>query len=75
MYTGQPNCGKTTALLCAAHLSSNPGRVYAANTTFAFLKQDKAGSSQWQAVDDNDKCTKEEVLAVSGTIFMFERFL
>ena len=63
---GEPNCGKTTALMCAAHLSSNPARVYAANTTFAFLKQDKAGSSQWNAVDDNDKCTKEEVLAVSG---------
>ena len=52
--------------MSAAHLSSNPTRVYASNTTFAFLKQDKAGSSQWQAVDDNDKCTKEEVLAVSG---------
>ena len=48
--------------------------MYAANTTFAFLKQDKAGSSQWQAVDDNDKCTKEEVLAVSGTKFIFKEF-
>ena len=37
-----------------------------AYTTFAFLKQDKARSSQGNAVDDNDKCTKEEVLAVSG---------
>ena len=63
---GEPNCGKTTALMASAHLSSHPSRVYSASTTFAFLKQDKSSNTLWNAVDDNANCTKEEVLAVSG---------
>ena len=63
---GLPNRGKSTALASAAHMSSTPARIYSAETTWAFLKQDKAGSTLWNAVDDNDKCKKEEVIGVAG---------
>ena len=63
---GEPNCGKTTCIQSAAHLSSNPNRIYAANATLQFMMQDKAAFTQWNGIDDNEKCSKEQVFVVSG---------
>ena len=49
-----------------AHLSSSNENILASTTTFQFLQATRSTTSLWQAVDDNEGCKKEDVIAVSG---------
>ena len=54
----------------SAHMTSNQNRIFASNATLQFITQDKAASTQWNAVDDNEKCSKEAVIALSGKLYI-----